>query len=132
MVYLIRSMGTGIIIVDHGSRKAESNLLLESVAAAFAKRFAERFPIVEPAHMELSPPSIADAFANCVRRGAMHIIVVPYFLGPGKHWTHDIPNLAAAAAKDHAGTTFHVARYLGLDDAMLDLLARRAAEMPEG
>ena len=45
--------------------------------------------------MEIAEPSIASAYATCVRRGANHIIVCPYFLGPGKHWTSDIPNLTA-------------------------------------
>ena len=54
-------MPTGIIIVDHGSRREESNQMLEEVAALFAKRFARRFSIVEPAHMEIAEPSIAIA-----------------------------------------------------------------------
>jgi sirohydrochlorin ferrochelatase len=121
-------MTTAIIIVDHGSRLAESNALLESVAKAFANRFANQYPIVEPAHMELAPPSIPDAYATCVARGATHILIAPYFLGPGKHWTNDIPNLTAQAAKQFPHTTHAVAPCLGLDDLMLDLLAKRIAE----
>ena len=44
-------MKSGIIIVDHGSRLGPSNQLLEEVAAAFARRFAEQHEMVEPAHM---------------------------------------------------------------------------------
>src|SRR5215470_15481810 len=95
---------TGIIIVDHGSRMAESNELLEKVARAFAVRFTGRFSIVEPAHMELASPTIAEAYAKCVTRGAKRVIVVPFFLGPGKHMTSDIPRLANEAAAQHAGT----------------------------
>ena len=68
-------MKTGIIIVDHGSRRAESNELLEQVAVEFGKRFAVRYGIVEPAHMELAEPSIATAYAACVQRGATRIVV---------------------------------------------------------
>jgi sirohydrochlorin ferrochelatase len=119
---------TGIIIVDHGSRRDESNALLEEVARAFAARFHERFDIIEPAHMEIAEPSIAAAFAKCVARGAQRVVVLPYFLGPGKHWTSDIPNLTAAAASDFPGTTFHVSKPLGVDDLILDLLAKRIGE----
>ncbi len=115
-----------IIIVDHGSRLDASNQMLEAVAAAFAQRFADRYPIVEPAHMELCEPSIATAYAACVRRGAREIVVIPYFLGPGKHWTNDIPELTRAAAAMHPGTRYHVAMPLGIDDLMLELLAKRA------
>ena len=118
-------MRTGIIIVDHGSRRAQSNELLEEVAAQFGRRFAERYDIVEPAHMELCEPSIATAYARCVERGATKVIVTPFFLGPGKHWTGDIPRLAAEAAGNHPGTSYHVTMPLGIDDLILDLLNKR-------
>jgi len=51
----------GIIIVDHGSRREESNQMLEEVARLFAARFKARYEIVEPAHMEISEPSIGAA-----------------------------------------------------------------------
>ncbi len=122
---------TAIIIVDHGSRRAESNLLLEEVARLFGQRFAERYPIVEPAHMELCEPSIAAAYARCVERGAERVVVCPFFLGPGKHWTRDIPQLTAAAAAQHPGTRYHVTLPLGIDDLMLDLLAKRIGHCVE-
>jgi sirohydrochlorin ferrochelatase len=119
-------MKNAIIIVDHGSRLAESNQMLEAVAAAFAQRFVEKYSIVEPAHMEIAEPSIATAYAKCVQRGAQRVIVCPFFLGPGKHWTQDIPRLTADAAKNHPRTTYHVAQTLGLDDLILELLEKRA------
>jgi sirohydrochlorin ferrochelatase len=117
-----------IIIVDHGSRLAESNAMLEEVAAQFAKRFAEKYSIVEPAHMEIAEPSIATAYAKCVKRGASRVIVCPFFLGPGKHWTHDIPRLTAEAAQRFPQTTFRVTHPLGIDELILDLLHKRVTE----
>ena len=32
-------------------------------------------------------------------RGATSVVVCPFFLGPGKHWTTDIPRLTAEAAE---------------------------------
>jgi sirohydrochlorin ferrochelatase len=118
-------MQTGIIIVDHGSRRPESNQMLEEIAALFARRFQALYDIVEPAHMELAEPSIATAYANCARRGAAQIVVTPFFLGPGKHWTGDIPSLTAAAAKEFPHTSYHVTMPLGIDDLILDLLNKR-------
>ena len=106
----------------------DSNALLECLAGGFAARFKDRFAVVEPAHMEIAAPSIADAYAKCVARGAQEIFVVPYFLGPGKHWTHDIPALAAEAAKNHPGTIVKVTSFIGFDDSLLDLLAKRVEE----
>ena len=120
-------MQTGIIIVDHGSTRDESNRMLEQVAALFAERFRQRYGIVEPAHMELAEPSIATAYARCAGRGAQRIVVVPFFLGPGKHWTQDIPRLTAQAARVFPQTAYHVAPTLGIDDLILDLLDKRAS-----
>src|SRR5256885_13914643 len=120
-------MRTAIIIVDHGSRREESNLMLEELASLFAKRFAQLYEIVEPAHMEIAEPSIATAYDRCVKRGAQRVVVCPFFLGPGKHWTQDIPRLTAEAADAHPGTRYHVAQTLGIDDLILDLLDKRAS-----
>ena len=48
----------GVIIVDHGSRRRESNEMLHEATARFAAQ--SEFSIVEPAHMELAEPTIAQ------------------------------------------------------------------------
>jgi sirohydrochlorin ferrochelatase len=119
---------TGIIIVDHGSRRAESNDLLLEVAEAYRQHSG--WSIVEPAHMELAEPSIATAFARCVERGAKLVVVFPYFLGPGRHWNEDIPRLAADAALPFAdrGVQHLVTEPLGLHPLILDVINERIAK----
>lgn len=118
-------MKLGIIIVDHGSRRAESNQMLEQLSAMFAERFRQKYDIVEPAHMELAEPSIATAYDRCVERGAERVVCTPFFLGPGKHWNIDIPRLVATAAMKHPHTSYHVTPTIGIDELILDLLAKR-------
>jgi len=115
----------GIVIVDHGSRLEPSNRMLEELASLFARRFSGRYSVVEPAHMEIAEPSIATAFDRCVKRGVKRVVVCPFFLGPGKHWTQDIPRLTAEAATKHPEVTYHVTPTLGIDDLILDLLNKR-------
>ncbi len=112
-----------IIIVDHGSKRAESNGMLEAFVARFSE--ASRYDIVEPAHMELAEPSIAQAFDRCVQRGATRVVVMPYFLGPGRHWKHDIPRLAADAAKAHPGVSYLVTAPIGLHPLMGNVIESR-------
>ena len=112
-----------LVIVDHGSRREESNQLLERLAAAFQESMG--LPIVEPAHMELAEPSISTAFHRCVNRGAERIVVFPYFLGPGRHWDEDIPRLASAASAHCGGIPYLITAPLGLDDLMLQLIRKR-------
>ncbi|KAK8607265.1 hypothetical protein V6N13_053007 [Hibiscus sabdariffa] len=109
----------GVIIVDHGSRRKESNLMLTM--------FRERtgYPIVEPAHMELAEPSIRDAFGLCVERGADRVIISPFFLFPGRHWYQDIPSLTADAAKDYPGVSYMITAPLGLHELLVDVMNDR-------
>lgn len=128
----VSTADTGVIIVDHGSRRAQSNEALEEVARLFAGRFPDA-GVVEPAHMELAMPDIAAAYARCVERGATRIVVLPFFLARGKHWTRDIPSLTSQAAEAHPGTRYRIAEPLGIDDLILDLLKKRldADDQPE-
>lgn len=113
----------GIILVDHGSKREESNALLVDVVEQFAA--ATGWPIVEAAHMELAEPSIATAFARCVARGATTVVVFPYFLLPGRHWHDDIPRLAASAAQQHPGVRYVVTAPFGLHPLMTEVMRQR-------
>jgi sirohydrochlorin ferrochelatase len=115
----------GVILVDHGSRRDESNAMLLEVVSDFVR--SSGMLIVEPAHMELAEPSIATAFARCVERGAKTVVVFPYFLLPGRHWNDDIPRLAAAAAENHPGIRYLVTAPFGLHPLMAEIMQQRIA-----
>ncbi|XP_057769291.1 sirohydrochlorin ferrochelatase, chloroplastic isoform X1 [Salvia miltiorrhiza] len=115
--------GDGVIIVDHGSRRKESNLMLNEFVVMF--RDKTKYPIVEPAHMELAEPSIKDAFDSCVRQGARRVIVSPFFLFPGRHWNQDIPSLTAEAAKEHPEVSYVITAPLGLHELLVDVVNDR-------
>lgn len=113
-----------IVLVDHGSRRAEANASLEEVAELV--RAAAPGRLVRCAHMELAPPALADAVADCAREGAREIVVVPYFLAPGSHSTRDIPRLAREAAARHPGVSVRVAEPLGVHPALAEVVLERA------
>lgn len=116
-------MQTAVIIVDHGSRRMESNETLHRATSRFAAD--SKYEIVEPAHMELAEPSIATAFDRCVQRGARRVIVFPYFLSPGRHWTEDIPAIVAQAAQKHSTVEWLVTAPFGLHPDMNAIIADR-------
>lgn len=113
----------GIVIVDHGSRRPESHAMLLEVVALYAQTCP--YSIVEPAHMELAEPSIETAFRRCVEQGAELIVVYPYFLLPGRHWDHDIPALAAEAARHHPGLRYLVTAPQGLHPLISQIIQDR-------
>lgn len=88
-------------------------------------RQSSDYTIVEPAHMELAEPTIAQAFARCIDQGATRIVVHPYFLSPGRHWHEDIPRLAEEAASSHPGISFLVTAPLGLHPLMAQIMCQR-------
>jgi sirohydrochlorin ferrochelatase len=114
---------TGIIVVDHGSRRAESNRRHGDFVTEWKSRSG--YTIVEAAHMELAEPSIGTAFDTCVAAGATTIVVVPYFLWPGNHWERDIPALAAEAAAHHPGVPFLVTAPLGPHPLLMTIVDDR-------
>lgn len=121
----IPNVKTAVILVDHGSRREESNSLLLEVVEAYRQH--STWPMVEAAHMELAEPSIAAAFHRCVEQGAQRIIVFPYFLSPGRHWHSDIPALAAQASEACGGVEYLVTAPLGLHELMLQIIDQRVA-----
>jgi hypothetical protein len=113
----------GVILVDHGSRREQSNQMLLSIVDLY--QTISPFEIIEPAHMELAEPSIATAFELCVQRGAQLVVMHPYFLLPGRHWDQDIPTLAAAAGANHPDVQFLVTSPLSLHPLMAQVIQLR-------
>lgn len=120
----------GVIIVDHGSKRDEANQQLHAFVALFAAE--TQTAIVEPAHMELAEPSIATAFGRCVQRGAKRVVVIPYFLAPGRHSRSDIPRLAEEAAAGHPDVPVRVGEPIGLHPGMVEVIAVRLRECMAG
>jgi sirohydrochlorin ferrochelatase len=111
----------GVVVVDHGSRREEANEAFIALVARFAD--SSGYTIVEPAHMELAPPTIEEAFGRAVARGASSIVVHPLFLLPGRHWKHDIPELCAAASRVHGDVPWSMTGPLGDSAKLLDAIA---------
>jgi sirohydrochlorin cobaltochelatase len=84
----------GIVLVAHGSRDPEWARPFERLAAALEKKLPAA--VVSLGYLEHGP-SLAEALAAAVAKGAGSIRVVPVFLGAGGHVKQDIPRLVAAA-----------------------------------
>lgn len=114
-----------ILLIDHGSRRAAANEMLDDMAAV-VQRVAGGAVRVHSAHMELAEPTIAQGFARCVEDGATEVIVFPYMLSPGRHATSDIPSLVAAAARAFPQVTYRVTEAFGLSEKLAEVVLERA------
>src|SRR4051812_34848210 len=114
-----------ILLIDHGSVKAEANDMLAAVAS-MVQEMAGPDVIVGYAHMELAEPDIDTGFAACVERGATEVVAFPYMLSPGKHSTRDIPRLVAAAAAKHPHVSHTVTPAFGVHEKLGEVVLERA------
>lgn len=113
-----------IVVVDHGSRRSSANSMLDDVVTKVSARTS--FPVF-PAHMELASPTISDAIEECARHGVSHVVVVPFFLAPGRHVTHDVPFLVQDAVQNHhPNMTFSIRPHIGAHDAVIDAVVDHA------
>jgi sirohydrochlorin ferrochelatase len=112
-----------ILLVDHGSRRAEANALLEAVAADVRRRLPER--IVQIAHMEIAEPTIAQGIAACAEAGAREVVIHPFFLGPGNHTSKSIPQLVEAALQRHPDLHATISDPLGPHPKLVDVILER-------
>ena len=119
----------GILIVDHGSVRAEANDMMECMANLLQTMTGPDV-VVSFAHMDLAEPDIAAGFADCVNRGADDVIVFPYMLSPGRHSTTDIPRMVAAAATSFPHVTFSVTPAFGVHEKLGELILERAGIEP--
>jgi sirohydrochlorin cobaltochelatase len=120
----------GLLVVGHGSRRAEANDIVVAVAAAVAARFPAW--VVRPAYLELVSPTIAEGYAALVAEGCGRVVVHPYFLVPGNHSTHDIPAALRLAAEAYGAVPWVVTEPLDLDPRIVDVVADRVATALEG
>src|SRR6476661_4132572 len=114
-----------ILLIDHGSVRAEANHMLACMAN-LVQQMVGRDVLVHHAHMELAEPSIADGFAACVRDGATEVVAFPYMLSPGKHSTRDIPRMVAEVAAAFPTVTYRVTEAFGMSTELALVIARRA------
>ena len=120
------SPSRAILLVDHGSRCAEANALLESVARCVRERLPDR--LVAVAHLELAAPGVTEAVDALVAAGAREVVVAPYFLAPGQHGVRDLPALASLCAERHPDLRVRVAAPLGLHPGLVAALLDRVRE----
>jgi sirohydrochlorin cobaltochelatase len=111
----------------HGSPRPASNGDMFTVVEEVKSRGA--FPIVEVGFMECNEPTIPEALAKCVERGATQVIAVPYFLHAGTHVADDLPTLLEEAHEKYPHVEFLMGDYLGRDALIADAIADRARQV---
>ena len=84
-------------------------------------------PIATAGFLNFSRPTVADAVERCVRKGATHLTIQPYFLISGYYVKRVLPKLVAEAKAAHPHLTFSVAEAFEYHPALVQMVLTRAA-----
>ena len=115
-----------LLVVAHGSRRAESNDEIRQLTACLERQAEGAFGDVRCAFLELAEPSIPDGLRGAIRAGASEVVVVPYFLSAGRHVVSDIPAELETVRREYPDINIRLAPYLGASAGLLDLLLMQA------
>lgn len=112
----------GIVLIAHGSRRAEANDELHRVADSLRRR---GFPHVFPSFLELAEPTILTAGTQCAQTGVRQVVLLPYFLSAGKHVVEDLRSARQTLAASTPTVEFRLAAPLGPHPLLEDILIER-------
>ncbi len=122
-------MKTALLLVAHGSPRAQSNA--DVLAVAELVRQQGTFTAVAVAYLDCNPPTIAEAIKGLVPANFGSITAVPYFLHEGRHTALDVPRQLAEMAQLYPGPEWKLGPSIGQFTAVTAVLARRAREALE-
>lgn len=114
-----RPGGFAIVVAAHGSRAEGANVAHREVVDALGA--AVPHPVT-PAFLELAEPSIPEAIDDAAAVGASTVLVVPYFLHPGRHLSDDLPIIVAEANGRHPHTAIRLLGSFGAEPGLADVL----------
>ena len=120
----------GLIVFAHGSPVQEANAAVQAVAEKIRER--SDYDLVEAAFLEPAVPNLSDSVGKLVGSGVTRIVVVPYFLTPGLHITHDLPRIVGDLRRIYAGVPIEVTESLDGHPALIDAILDRAREVDGG
>ena len=116
---------TDVLIIGHGSMDPNAQMSINYVADELRQKYRN----VDRCFLEIEPPDIEAGIRKCEANDPDVLAVVFYFLHEGAHVKRDIyadlnPVLDISPLKKVC-----ITRHIGADDAMVDLILERAAEV---
>jgi len=102
-----------LLIIAHGSRRADANRHLERLTSGIAAEAGDRFSKVRCAYLQHSKPLAGEVIAELVEQGVNHITLLPFFLSEGGHVRSDIPELVRSAGERFPEVVFEIKPFLG-------------------
>ena len=122
---MISNQKSAVVLFAHGSRDPLWHKPMEAVAAQITSGSSGLE--VCCAYLELSQPDLPTACQKLMDAGVTHVVVVPMFLGVGRHAREDLPLLVEQLRTQHPEVVFELRPAVGEDPRLIALLAQIAA-----
>jgi len=106
-----------IVILSHGSRSKNSNILTEKVARSVGKALNMNVAI---ANLQLSPPYLEEVIERAYKEGVRNFVIHPFFLHKGVHVEEDIPAMIAKLQEQYSDATFVLTDVTGSSNFIVD------------
>lgn len=119
----------GLILLAHGSRDPLWRQPIEAVHQLVQAKRSDLHCIC--AYLDACAPDLPAAALSLIAQGVEHLIVLPLFLGTGKHAREDIPRLLDELRRQHPGCRFDLQTAAGENPRVTSLLAQLAVEAVE-
>ncbi len=119
-------MKTCLLIMTHGSRATEYGLEFSKLLDELNGR--NLYDDVRGCYLQFQEPSLHEAARSLAEAGFDYIVLVPYFLFQGFHTQNDIPAVLREVEKDFPSVRFSVAKPLGFDPLLADIVLARASD----
>ncbi len=113
----------GILILAHGSKKVETERILDSLTNKVIEKTGRR--LIASAYLQFSEQNLEVGINKLVEMGAIIIKVMPMFLFDGVHVTEDIPNELEAIKKKYPNIEILMAKHIGDDSRIADIIIDR-------
>lgn len=112
-----------LLIVAHGSKVAETDLIMKDYASALKKRQPElKFAYC---YLQLMAPDIHTSIKELYEDGVRELKVFPFFIFNGNHIKEDIPQVLEEIQESYPDLKMTFLDNIGFDDKIVDLMLER-------
>jgi len=112
------------ILFAHGSRDPLWRVPMDKVAQCMLESAPHSH--VRCAFLELTLPDLSTVAAELAALGVTHIVIVPMFLGVGRHAREDMPVLVEELRVAHPQIEFQLKPSVGEQSQVIEMLAQVA------
>ncbi len=123
-------MSEGIIVLSHGSRNLEAQIMLDQILLLLQTKKPEA--CIKGAFLEFNQPDLGQALRNMAEQGVGKILVLPLFLLWGRHIMEHIPAILNQVRKLYPDLELKLADPLGADARIAEILWDRWQELESG